>query len=203
MIPPPALRAVLRKWVVPAVLLAAAGASGWVLYDLDFDAPATAVRELPEAPDAWMENFVTVEMDDAGRPKRRIEARYMAYNADATVHLTYPHYVLHRAGDEPWNVRSKRGQVSADGTVVQLLGQVDIWRDGGSGVRDLDVRTERLTVLPDSGYGETAQPVTIRMPASTTTGTGMRAYLDESRIELLSQVRTQVRDNVDGHRPRQ
>lgn len=203
MIPPPALRAVLRKWVVPAVLLAAAGASGWVLYDLDFDAPATAVRELPEAPDAWMENFVTVEMDDAGRPKRRIEARYMAYNADATVHLTYPHYVLHRAGDEPWNVRSKRGQVSADGTVVQLLGQVDIWRDGGSGVRDLDVRTERLTVLPDSGYGETAQPVTIRMPASTTTGTGMRAYLDESRIELLSQVRTQVRDDVDGHRPRQ
>lgn len=203
MIPPPALRAVLRKWVVPAVLLAAAGASGWVLYDLDFDAPATAVRELPEAPDAWMENFVTIKMDGAGRPKRRIEARYMAYNADATVHLTYPHYVLHRAGDEPWNVRSKRGQVSADGTVVQLLGQVDIWRDGGSGVRDLDVRTERLTVLPDSGYGETAQPVTIRMPASTTTGTGMRAYLDESRIELLSQVRTQVRDDVDGHRPRQ
>ena len=203
MTPPPALRTALRKWVVPAALLAAAGASGWVLYDLDLDAPATAVRKLPEAPDAWMENFVTIEMDDAGRPKRRIEARYMAYNADATVHLTHPHYVLYRAGGEPWNVRSKRGQVSADGTVVQLLGQVDIWRDGGSGVRDLDVRTERLTVLPDSGYGETAKPVTIRMPASTTTGTGLRAYLDENRIELLSQVRTQVRNNVDGHRPRQ
>ena len=202
MIPlPPTLRAALRKWVIPAVLLAAAGASGWVLYDLDldFDAPATAAGKPPAAPDAWMESFVTVEMDDAGRPERRIEARYLVYNADATINLTHPYYVLHRAEGEPWHVRSKRGQVSADGAVVQLLGEVDIWRNDVSGARDLHVSTEHLTVLPETGYGETAQPVTILMPASDTTGTGMRAFLDESRIELLSQVRT----HVHGPRPPQ
>ena len=193
MIPPPtSIRTILRPWVIPAALLAAAGTSGWMLYDLDFDAPVTDARQPVDAPDAWMENFVTVEMDRAGRPKRRIEAHYMAYNADATVDLTRPHYVLYRADGAPWNVRSERGEVSADGNVVELLGQVDIWREGGSGVRHLDIRTEHLTVLPDSGYGETAQPVTIRMRAGTTTGTGMRAYLDEARIELLSRVRTHV-----------
>ena len=194
-----AIRTNLRPWVVSAALLAVAGASGWILYDLDFDTPATAAQGLPDAPEAYMENFVTVEMDGAGRPKRRIEASYMAYNADATIDLTRPHYVLYRAEGEPWNVRSERGKVSADGNVVQLLGRVGIWRNDGSGARHLDIRTEHLTVLPDSEYGETAQPVTIRTQAGTTTGTGMRAYLDETRFELLSRVRTHVYER----RPRQ
>ena len=185
------VRAIFRPWAVLAVLLAAAGVSGWILYGIDFDAPAPA-RGASDAPDAWMESFVTVEMDGAGRPQRRIEARRMTYHADATIELSDPYYVLYRAEGEPWNVRSERGRVSADGTTVRLLGRVDIWRDDGSGGRALDVRTGHLTMLPDSEYGETMQPVTILMPSSTTTGIGMHAYLDEDRIELLSQVRTHV-----------
>ena len=195
--PPPALRAALRKWIVPAALLVVAGASGWVLYDLDFDATATAPRS-PDAPDAWMENFVSVEMDGAGEPQRRIEADYMAYLADETIELVNPRYVLFRAEGEPWHVRSERGRVSADGSVVLLLGKVDIWRNDASGVLDLDIRTEHLKVLPDSEYGETAEPVTIRTRAGTSTGVGLRAYLDETRFQLLSQVRTRV----DRRRPR-
>ena len=190
------VRAILRPWAVPAALLAAAGASGWLLYGTDFDAPVAA-GSAADAPDAWMENFVTVEMDGAGRPQRRIEARRMTYHADATVELSDPYYVLYRAEGEPWNVRSERGRVSADGATVRLLGKVDIWRDAGSGGRALDVRTGHLTMRPDSEYGETAQPVTILMPASTTTGVGMHAHLDEDRIEILSQVRT----HVDRRRP--
>ena len=188
--------ATLGRWGVPAALLAAAGTSGWMLYNLDFDAPVTAQRS-SDAPDAYMENFVTIEMDDAGKPKRRIEADYMAYHADETVELSNPRYVLYRAEGEPWHVRSERGQVSADGTVVLLMGNVDIWRNDASGARALDIRTEHLKVLPDSEYGETEEPVTIRTPAGTSTGVGMRAYLDETRFQLLSQVRT----HVDRRRP--
>lgn len=190
--------AALRRPILFAALLVAAGASGWMLYNLDFRAPVT-VRSLPGAPDAYMEKFVTVEMDDAGKPRRRIEADRMEYHADRTVDLTNPHYVLFRAEGEPWHVRSERGHVSADGAVVWLLGKVDVWRNDASGARDLDIRTEHLKVLPDSEYGETESPVTIRTPASISTGVGMRAYLDETRFQLLSQVRT----DVDRRRPRQ
>ena len=186
------------RWVPRAVLLAAAGASGWILYGLDFDAPVTAPGS-PGAPEAYMENFVTVEMDGTGKPRRRIEADYLAFYADETVELSNPRYVLYRAEGEPWRVRSERGRVSADGTVVWLMGKVDIWRNHASGAHDLDIRTRHLKVLPESDYGETAEPVTIRTPTSTSTGVGMRAYLDEARIELLSQVRTRV----DERRPRQ
>ena len=193
-----AIRTVLR-WAFPAALLAIAGASGWMLYTFDFDTPLAVQKPPSDAPDAYMENFITVEMDGAGKPKRRLEADYMAYNADETVDLSNPHYVLYRAEGEPWNVRSEHGRISADGAIVLLLGKVNIWRNDGSGVRDLDIRTEHLKVLPDSEYGETEEPVTIRMPASTSTGVGMRAHLAETRIELLSQVRT----HVDRRRPQQ
>ena len=150
-------------------------------------------------PDAYMEHFVTVEMDDAGKPKRRLEADYMAFHSDRTVELGNPHYVFYRAGEEPWHVRSERGQVSADRDVVLLLGRVIIWRNHGPGAREIDVRTEKLKVLPETGYGETGEPVTIRTPTSITTGTGVRVWLHERRMELLSRVRT----DVDGRRPRQ
>ena len=179
------------RWVLSAALLVAAGASGWILYDLDFDGAPTE-RAAPDAPEAYMENFVSVEMDGAGRPRRRIEASYMAYHADQSVELTAPRYVLFRDEGEPWHVQSERGRVSPDGSVLWLPGRVDIWRNDASGTRDLDIRTGHLMVLTDSEYVETAEPVTIRTPTSISSGVGMRAWLDETRFELLSQVRTHV-----------
>ena len=179
------------RWVLAAMLLVAAGASGWILYDLDPD-DESIERAAPDAPEAYMENFVSVEMDDAGRPRRRIEASYMAYHADESVELTDPRYVLFRDEGEPWHVQSERGRVSADGSVLWLLGRVDIWRNDALGTRDLDIRTGHLMVLTASEYGETTEPVTIRTPASTSSGVGMRAWLGETRFELLSKVRTHV-----------
>ena len=187
---PAAIRTAYGRWTVPAVALVAAVASAWALHSLDFG--ETAAGGASGGPDAYMERFVTVEMDGAGRPKRRLEADYMSYRADETVELTNPHYVLFRAEGEPWHVRSERGRVSADGTVVKLLGKVGIWRNDDSGARSLDIRTEHLTVRPSAEYGETDEKVTIRTPAHTSTGVGMRAHLGETRIELLSRVRTHV-----------
>ena len=45
-------------------------------------------------------------------------------------------------------------------------------------------------MLPDTQYGETDKPVVIRTPSSETKSTGMRAYLEQRRLELLSGVNT-------------
>ncbi len=185
------MTAPVLRWVLYAALLAVAGTSAWFLYGRGFgDHPAEGASA--DAPEAYMEDFVSVEMDSNGWPGRRVEASYMAYQADRTVELTEPRYVLFRDDGEPWHVRSELGRVSPDGTVLWLIGKVDVWRNDASGVRDLDIRTEHLMVLTTTEYGETAEPVTIRTPTSTTTGVGMRAWLGETRFELLSQVQTHV-----------
>ena len=82
--------------------------------------------------------------------------------------------------------------MSADDDVLMLLGEVDIWRNKPDGKREIHVETEDLRVLPDDEYAETELPVSISTPKSFTRGTGMRAYLGESRVQLLSKVRTVI-----------
>ena len=48
-----------------------------------------------------------------------------------------------------------------------------------------------MTVLPEKDYAETRQPVRIVAANGVTTATGMKAYLNEGRMLLLSNVRGQ------------
>lgn len=51
--------------------------------------------------------------------------------------------------------------------------------------------TSRLSVFPEREYAETQQPVKIEAANGVTTAVGMKAYLDDSRMHLLSSVRGQ------------
>ena len=76
-----------------------------------------------------------------------------------------------------------------------LYGDVQIWRLNEAGVRELEIETRDVRVLPDTQYGETDKPVVIRTPGSVTTSIGMRAYMGQRRIELLSGVKTIYEQN--------
>jgi len=183
--------ALLRRYGPLAVMIALAAASFWTLRHLDVDlfGPGPAARH---APDFYMENFVSIKMDPAGKPHRRVEAEYMAHFPDTDTHeFQRPYMTMYRAEDlPPWHVRSERGWLSASGDVMLLLGKVHIWRNDASGVKELDIKTEDLRVLPERDYGETDKPVLITTPASQTRGVGMKAYLAQSRMELLKDVHT-------------
>jgi lipopolysaccharide export system protein LptC len=142
-------------------------------------------------PDFYMENFVTVKMDESGVVQRRVEAEYMAHFPDTDTHeFQDPYMVMYREDGPPWHVRSERGWLSSSGDVMLLLGQVHIWRNNVDGVKQVDVKTEDLRVLPEREYGETDKPVLITTATTQTRGIGMKAHLAESRLELLSNVRT-------------
>jgi lipopolysaccharide export system protein LptC len=178
---------------LPAVTLAIlAVASTLWLSQLD-DRDARLKRFEGHAPDLTMEEFQVTTMGEDGRPLRRLSASYMAFFGDTqTKELTHPHLVVYQEQAEPWHVASERGWVSADDDVLMLLGEVDIWRNRPDGKREIHVETEDLRVLPDDEYAETELPVSISTPESFTRGTGMRAYLGESRVQLLSKVRTVI-----------
>lgn len=182
----------LRTYLAPLVLAALALGSAWYLLHLD-----TGEFDLGEAtkglPDFFVEQFTTTTMDDQGRPKRRLEAQYMAHFPDTgTTELQQPYLVLYDPGKPPWHVRSERGWVSPDNSLMLLLGEVHIWRNTRDGEPNLEIDTEDLRVFPEERIGETEQPVVISTPRSRTHSMGMRAYMEQNRLELLSQVRTVV-----------
>jgi len=179
-----------RRHGATAVMAVLALVSFWTLHQLDIDlfAPAASDRHTP---DFYMENFVSTVMGPDGQPQRRVEAEYMAHFPDTDTHeFQHPYMIMYRELGPPWHVRSERGWVSASGDVMLLLGQVHIWRNDADGTKAMDIKTEDMRVLPDRDYGETDKPVVITTPTSQTHGVGMRAHLAESRLELLSKVRT-------------
>jgi len=145
----------------------------------------------PHGPDFYMQDFVSTTMDTNGLPKRKVYARHMAhFPATDSNEFTRPHIVMYRAGGEPWHIRSRRAWANASGEIMLLQGEVHIWRNDADGQRRVDIQTADLRVLPDTQYGETDRAVLITTPDSETRGVGMRAYLDEERMELLARVRT-------------
>lgn len=180
-----------KRFVVLFVSLAAVAlVSSWFLDRLTEQPPAEADSGR-RAPDYYVENFTATTLNPGGFPSRRLDAAYMAHFADTDTHeLTEPYLVLFAGLAPPWHVRSERGRVSPDGEEMLLLGKVHIWRNDESGERRVDIRTEDLRVLPETEYGETQKRVVITTLSSESRGIGMRAWMGESRIELLSQVHT-------------
>lgn len=104
--------------------------------------------------------------------------------------LTRPQLQAYRGSELPWHVQSERGEVGPRGEEVELIDQVRVARTDAEG-RPTILTTERLTLFPEKDYAETGQPVRIEAANGVTTATGMKAYLNEGRMLLLSNVRGQ------------
>ena len=53
------------------------------------------------------------------------------------------------------------------------------------------ITTSRATVFPDKEYAQTQQAVRIEAANGVTTAQGMKAYMNDGKIDLLSNVRGQ------------
>jgi lipopolysaccharide export system protein LptC len=104
--------------------------------------------------------------------------------------LTKPDLQMYRGTAFPWHVQSERGEVNPDGTEVELIDSVRISRTDEKN-RNLLITTTRMTVFPQKQYAQTDQDVRIDGAGGVTTGKGMKAYLKDGRMNLLSNVRGQ------------
>jgi lipopolysaccharide export system protein LptC len=104
--------------------------------------------------------------------------------------LTNPDLNMYRGTAFPWHVQSERGEVNSGGTEVELIDSVRIARTDEQN-RPMLITSSRMTVFPQQQYAQTQQAVRIDGAGGVSTGNGMKAYLKDSRIHLLSNVRGQ------------
>jgi lipopolysaccharide export system protein LptC len=110
-------------------------------------------------------------------------------SSDITL-LSNPDLLLYRGTELPWHVQSLRAEVAPGGTEVELIDSVRVARTDAKG-RPTILTTSRLTVFPDKEYAQTEQAVRIEAANGVTTAQGMKAYLNDGRMLLLSNVRGQ------------
>jgi lipopolysaccharide export system protein LptC len=152
--------------------------------------PTAAIGE--ESPiDFYVINSRTVQYQPDGKRNYELSAEKVEHVKASDVSLlTRPDLHSYRGTELPWHVTSERGEVGPQGEEVELIDNVRIERNDAKG-RATIITTSRMTVLPEKDYAETRQPVRIVAANGVTTATGMKAYLNEGRMLLLSNVRGQ------------
>ncbi|MBV2204636.1 LPS export ABC transporter periplasmic protein LptC [Stutzerimonas degradans] len=170
-----------------AALLVAVGY--WNIRPESFMLQPAAVATAESPIDFYVLNARTVQFQPDGKRHYELTADKMEHLKASDVSLlTRPDLYAYRGTELPWHVRSERGEVAAGGSEVELIDQVRVERTDAKG-RPTILTTSRMTVWPEKDYAETRQAVRIEAANGVTTATGMKAYLDDGRMHLLSNVR--------------
>jgi lipopolysaccharide export system protein LptC len=90
----------------------------------------------------------------------------------------------------PWFIAAKAGKILDQGNTLELWDQVRIWQNRPDGSQTL-VTTERLTLKPKQQAITTAEPVQIKSPSGTLSGTGLSVDLAAQTVKLHSKVKGQ------------
>ncbi|WP_300719910.1 LPS export ABC transporter periplasmic protein LptC [Pseudomonas sp.] len=181
----------IRSFLLFAVIAALFAAVGyWNISPQRFlDKPAPAIDE--GAIDYYATNARSLQYLPDGKLQYEMTADKIEHlKASEVTLMTRPDLQMYRGTAYPWHVQSERGEINPDGTQVELIDSVRIARTDDRN-RSTIITSTRMTVFPQKQYAQTEQAVRIDGAGGVTTGKGMKAYLKDGRMDLLSNVRGQ------------
>lgn len=181
-----------ERWKIALILIVFAGFSYWALEKLTEESK-TSLSKLAHYPDYYMENFTTLTMNQDGTPKNRLNAVYMAhYPDDNTSELHEPEIEIFRINRPPIIVRADKGWVTSNNDVILLSGNVYLHQNDEFGNLKTELLADDARVLVGQKYAETDNATTLITKRTVTNSIGMRAYLQEQRMEFLNDVQTTI-----------
>lgn len=184
---PGKLRNILLATLIAALLVAL---GYWNIRPESF-MEKTAQSTADNAIDFYVLNAHSVQFQEDGKLRYEMTADKLEHLKASDVTLVQkPDLQLYRGTELPWHVQSERGEVAPQGSEVELIDKVRIARTDAKG-RPIVITSSRMTVFPDKEYAQTQQAVRIEAANGVTTAQGMKAYMNDGRINLLSNVRGQ------------
>lgn len=143
------------------------------------------------APDLVIRDAKTRHFNQEGTLAYRVDAEkitYFQFERRDRADLTEPRILFYLEHQPKWHTKSRDGVAYNNGERVVLRGDVHITEMPGPGGIRLD--TQSITIKPREEYAETDKVVTISSGPNRTEGKGLRAFLKEDRVEILSEVKS-------------
>jgi len=189
----------IRNWLSIAIIsgLTLAFIVLWDSPPAQFHKAPTAETEQNRSPSNTLKEGKTRSFNAQGTLHYTVEAAATQYfRTDATqtskgdyTNLSSPRVRLFQTPDTPpWHITSEHGQITNSGETITLWGNTRVWKVNEHQQKS-ELVSERLVVKPEQQYVETDKAVMLTTAGSTTRAIGMRAYLKQDKIELLSNVR--------------
>lgn len=159
----------------------------WVESSLREPAPADS-----QAPVLTVEQSRAVRLNAAGVRESVVEApRSWQLPGQGGVRLEQPILDWYQPDGQTkeWRVQAEQGWIAADNQLARLAGEVVMRRDAESGKPPVTITTRDVWLHRAERYAETAAPIKAVIPGGELHAVGARAWLDQERLELLSEVR--------------
>ena len=180
-----------RYWLPLFPLLSLLGVTYWLNLQVmpGAEKPNDSKRH---DPDAIMENFSSIKLNEEGVPRFIMAAKKMQhYPDDDSATLELPRLATLSAGHPTIHTIAKRGIVSGRGDEIFLHGDVEVLREASGEQSELTLQTEYLHIVPDLDIANTDRAVTIVDARSTTHAIGLEMDNKKRTLKLLSEVRSE------------
>lgn len=141
--------------------------------------------------DYKLHNFVTTQSDANGKLRYVLAATQMVhYPDDDTTVLQRPKFTQFGV-DKPYSqIQGLRGYVSSDGETVEFVDNVKVVREATAEKGQMQLLTDKLTIVPDKDLATTESPVIItQAPKTKVTAVGMVFDKKNQTMTLLNRVR--------------
>jgi lipopolysaccharide export system protein LptC len=157
------------------------------------DAPVQVDAQLQENFDYYITGMSNTRFDAMSKPTYQLQASRVTHYPETDIaKMENPHFLYYRDAALPWQLTALAGTLSKDPARnedhLELVDDVVIRRPMSDG-KFLLVTTASLDVFPDAKEVNTESAVTLEAGGSRLESTGMRAFLNEEKIELQTAVR--------------
>lgn len=180
-----------RYWLPLLPLLGLLAATYWLNQQVQPESarPDSSKRH---DPDAIMENFSAIKLDEQGVPHFIMTAKKMQhYPDDNSAVLEVPRLTALSVDRPMIHTIAKRGIVSSKGDEVFLHDDVEVLREASTQQDELTLHTEYLHIIPDKDLADTDRAVTIVNAHNTVHAMGLEMNNKTRTLKLLSQVRSE------------
>ncbi|HEY0562774.1 MAG TPA: LPS export ABC transporter periplasmic protein LptC [Methylophilus sp.] len=142
-------------------------------------------------PDYRLKKFVTSQTDAAGNMRYVLAAAEMQHypDDDSTV-LKLPRFTQF-AVDKPYTqIVGARGYVAGDGESIEFVDNVKVVRQATAEKGEMQLLTDKLTILPNQDMAKTNSAVRItQAPSTVVSGVGMEFDKKNQTMKLFNRVK--------------
>lgn len=140
--------------------------------------------------DIYAENVVLKIFDRSGQLIKHIETPFITYDLKSKqANFTYPKLTLYKEHEMPWIITSDQGQAVNEFKTITLNEHVHLHQPQGPHTKHTVITTDQMTYEPSQNFAYTNKPVQFKQQGRTVQAVGLKAYLNEERVELLSKAK--------------
>jgi lipopolysaccharide export system protein LptC len=143
-------------------------------------------------PDFIVNKFVATTHNEQGKPRFVMAAKKMLHYPDNdSTYLEAPELTSFDPDQPPMHTSANNGMVSGKGEEIFLRDDVKVVRSASATQREITFATTYLHVIPDRGWAETDQPVTMIDGRNIVHAVGMQFDNKAHIVKLLAQVNSE------------